>query len=56
MQGNNRTMVNIGEKISSFKHKHAFWEEKLSQEKSVLKQSIEIVLMLNTILCYMHFQ
>jgi len=33
MQGKNRTMVDIGEKISSFKQKLALWREKLSQGK-----------------------
>jgi len=29
MQGKNKTMVDIGEKISSFKQKLALWREKL---------------------------
>jgi hypothetical protein len=33
MQEKNRTMVDIGEKISSFKQKLALWRKKLSQGK-----------------------
>lgn len=52
MQGKNRTMVDIGEKISSFKQKLALWREKLSQGKiatftllsEFLEDSIKITL------------
>jgi len=45
MQGKNRTMVDIGEKIISFKQKLALWRKKLSQGKiaifSLLSEFLE---------------
>ena len=44
MQGRNHTMVDIGEKIASFKKKLALWREKLAKGKTAAFPTLSVML------------